>query len=115
MTPMTTLFDPLKLGSLHLPNRIVMAPLTRLRAAEPVNVPNRLMAEHYAQRADAGLIITEGVPVSPQAVGYANVPGMWNTEHVDGWRLVTDAIHAAGGRVFTQLWHVGRVSDPEHL
>ena len=112
---MPNLFDPLQLGSVHLPNRIVMAPLTRLRAAEPVHVPNRLMEEYYAQRAGAGLIITEGVPVSPQAVGYPNVPGLWTTEQVAGWRRVTDAIHAAGGRVFTQLWHVGRISDPEHL
>jgi 2,4-dienoyl-CoA reductase-like NADH-dependent reductase (Old Yellow Enzyme family) len=112
---MPTLFDPLLLGSVHLPNRIVMAPLTRLRAGAPVHVPNRLMAEYYAQRADAGLIITEGVPVSPQAVGYASVPGIWTSEQVAGWRLVTGAVHAAGGRIFMQLWHVGRISDPSHL
>jgi 2,4-dienoyl-CoA reductase-like NADH-dependent reductase (Old Yellow Enzyme family) len=112
---MHTLFDPLQLGSVHLSNRIVMAPLTRLRAGQPLHVPNRLMAEYYAQRAEAGLIITEGVPVSPQAVGYPNVPGLWTAEQVAGWRLVTDAVHAAGGRMFTQLWHVGRISDPEHL
>ena len=112
---MPTLFDPLLLGSVHLPNRIVMAPLTRLRAGAPVHVPNRLMAEYYAQRADAGLIITEGVPVSPQAVGYLNVPGIWTSEQVAGWRLVTHAVHAAGGRIFMQLWHVGRISDPAHL
>ena len=112
---MPTLFDPLLLGSLELPNRIVMAPLTRLRAGAPVHVPNRLMAEHYAQRASAGLIITEGVPVSPQGVGYPNVPGIWNPEQVTGWRLVTDAVHAAGGRMYMQLWHVGRISDPDHL
>lgn len=112
---MPTLFDPVLLGSVHMPNRIVMAPLTRLRAGAPVHVPNRLMAEYYAQRADAGLIITEGVPVSPQAVGYRNVPGIWTSEQVAGWRLVTDAVHAAGGRLFMQLWHVGRISDPAHL
>lgn len=112
---MPTLFDPLFLGSVQLPNRIVMAPLTRLRAGAPVHVPNRLMAEHYVQRASAGLIISEGVPVSPQAVGYQNVPGIWSPEQVAAWRLVTDAVHAAGGRIFMQLWHVGRISDPQHL
>ena len=112
---MHTLFDPLTLGDVHLPNRVVMAPLTRLRAAAPVSVPNRLMAEYYVQRASAGLIITEGVPVAPQAVGYPNVPGLWSSEHVAGWRRITDAVHQAGGRVFTQLWHVGRISDPHYL
>ena len=112
---MPTLFDPTTLGDIDLPNRVVMAPLTRLRAASPVNVPNRLMAEYYVQRASAGLIITEGVPVSPQAVGYPNVPGIWNREQVAGWRLVTDAVHRAGGRVFAQLWHVGRISAPDYL
>ncbi|MDM0117472.1 alkene reductase [Variovorax sp. J22R133] len=112
---MPTLFDPVQLGSLHMPNRIVMAPLTRLRAGAPAHVPNRLMAEYYAQRADAGLIISEGVPVSPQAVGYLNVPGVWTAEQLAGWRLVTHAVHAAGGRIFMQIWHVGRISDPAHL
>jgi 2,4-dienoyl-CoA reductase-like NADH-dependent reductase (Old Yellow Enzyme family) len=112
---MQTLFDPLRIGDLHLPNRIIMAPLTRLRAPGPGAVPNRLMAEYYAQRASAGLIISEGVPVSQDAVGYPNVPGLWTAEQVHGWRLVTDAVHKAGGRIFTQLWHVGRISDPEHL
>jgi 2,4-dienoyl-CoA reductase-like NADH-dependent reductase (Old Yellow Enzyme family) len=112
---MPTLFDPLTLGDLRLPNRIVMAPLTRLRAPGAGAVPNRLMAKYYAQRASAGLIISEGVPVSQQAVGYPNVPGIWSAEQIDGWRLVADAVHEAGGRIFTQLWHVGRISDPEHL
>lgn len=112
---MTTLFDPLKIGALHLPNRIVMAPLTRLRAAEPVHVPNAVMAEYYAQRASAGLLISEGVPVSPDGVGYPNVPGLWSAEQVAGWKVVTDAVHRAGGRIVAQLWHVGRISDPSLL
>lgn len=112
---MTTLFDPLQIGDLHLPNRIVMAPLTRLRAADPVHVPNALMAEYYAQRASAGLLISEGVPVSPDGVGYQNVPGLWSDEQVAGWKQVTDAVHRAGGRIVAQLWHVGRISDPSLL
>ncbi len=112
---MTTLFDPLQIGALHLPNRIVMAPLTRLRAADPVHVPNALMAEYYAQRASAGLLISEGVPVSPEGVGYPNVPGLWTDEQVAGWKQVTDAVHRAGGRIVAQLWHVGRISDPSLL
>jgi 2,4-dienoyl-CoA reductase-like NADH-dependent reductase (Old Yellow Enzyme family) len=107
------LFDPLAIGELRLPNRVVMAPLTRLRA--PGGVPNAMMAQYYAQRASAGLIISEGVPVSQEALGYPHVPGIWTREQVDGWRLVTDAVHRAGGRIFTQLWHVGRVSDPGYL
>lgn len=112
---MPTLFDPLQIGSLRLPNRIVMAPLTRLRAADPVHVPNALMAEYYTQRASAGLLISEGVPVSPDGVGYQNVPGLWTDEQVSGWKQVTDAVHRAGGRIVAQLWHVGRVSDPSLL
>ncbi|WP_088958779.1 alkene reductase [Variovorax sp. HW608] len=112
---MPSLFDPLSLGSVQLPNRIVMAPLTRLRAAAPVHVPNQFMAQYYVQRASAGLIITEGVPVSPQAIGYPNVPGIWTKEQVAGWRRISDAVHTAGGRMFMQLWHVGRISDPQYL
>jgi len=112
---MPTLFDPLQIGSLRLPNRIVMAPLTRLRAADPVHVPNALMAEYYTQRASAGLLISEGGPVSPDGVGYQNVPGLWTDEQVSGWKQVTDAVHRAGGRIVAQLWHVGRVSDPSLL
>jgi 2,4-dienoyl-CoA reductase-like NADH-dependent reductase (Old Yellow Enzyme family) len=108
---MPTLFDPLRLGDLELPNRIVMAPLTRLRAG-PTQIPNALMAEYYAQRASAGLLITEGVPVSPQGVGYQGVPGIWSQEQVEGWKQVTRAVHDRDGRIFIQLWHVGRVSDP---
>ena len=108
---MPTLFDPLVVGDLELPNRVVMAPLTRLRAG-PTQIPNALMAEYYAQRASAGLLITEGVPVTPQGVGYQGVPGIWSQAQVEGWKQVTKAVHDKGGRIFIQLWHVGRVSDP---
>ena len=108
---MPTLFDPLKVGALTLPNRIIMAPLTRARAGVP-RVPNALMAEHYAQRASAGLIISEATSVTPAGVGYEDTPGIWSDEQVEGWKLVTDAVHKAGGRIFMQLWHVGRISDP---
>ncbi len=111
---MTTLFDPLVLGDLVLPNRIVMAPLTRLRAGAS-QIPNAMMADYYAQRASAGLIISEGVPVSPQGVGYAGVPGIWSKAQVEGWKRVTRAVKAAGGRIFMQIWHVGRISDPVFL
>ena len=111
---MPTLFDPLRLGDLHLPNRVIMAPLTRLRAG-PTQIPNAMMAEYYRQRATAGLIISEGVPVSPQGVGYAGVPGIWSQEQVEGWKQVTRAVHAEGGRIFMQIWHVGRISDPSLL
>jgi len=112
---MATLFDPLKLGDLELPNRIVMAPLTRSRAVGGSRVPNALMAEYYVQRASAGLILSEATAVTPQGVGYADTPGIWSDEQVAGWKLVTDAVHKAGGRIFLQLWHVGRISDPYFL
>jgi NADPH2 dehydrogenase len=111
---MPTLFDPLKLGELVLPNRIIMAPLTRSRAGVS-RMPNELMAEYYAQRAQAGLIITEATVVSPLGVGYAETPGVWSDQQVEGWKLTTRAVHAAGGRIFLQLWHVGRISDPRFL
>jgi 2,4-dienoyl-CoA reductase-like NADH-dependent reductase (Old Yellow Enzyme family) len=111
---MPSLFDPLKLGALTLPNRIIMAPLTRARAGT-VRVPNALMAEYYAQRASAGLILSEATSVTPQGVGYADTPGIWSEEQVAGWKLVTEAVHKAGGRIFLQLWHVGRISDPIFL
>ena len=111
---MTTLFDPLKLGDLSLPNRIIMAPLTRSRAGAG-RIPNHLMAEYYAQRASAGLILSEATVVSPMGIGYADTPGIWALEQVEGWRLTTQAVHRAGGRIFLQLWHVGRVSDPRFL
>jgi 2,4-dienoyl-CoA reductase-like NADH-dependent reductase (Old Yellow Enzyme family) len=109
-----TLFDPLEVGDLKLPNRVLMAPLTRCRASEG-RVPNALMAEYYAQRASAGLIISEATSVTPLGVGYPDTPGIWSREQVEGWKLVTRAVHDAGGRVFLQLWHVGRMSDPSYL
>jgi 2,4-dienoyl-CoA reductase-like NADH-dependent reductase (Old Yellow Enzyme family) len=112
---MTTLFDPLKVGALQLPNRIVMAPLTRSRAIGEGRVPNALMAEYYTQRASAGLILSEATAVTPMGVGYANTPGIWSDEQVEGWKQVTAAVHQAGGRIFLQLWHVGRISDPIFL
>ncbi|MDP3749001.1 MAG: alkene reductase [Phenylobacterium sp.] len=111
---MPTLFDTLRVGDLTLPNRILMAPLTRSRAGES-RIPNDTMAEYYRQRASAGLIISEGVPVSPMGVGYTGVPGVWSAEQVEGWRRVTSAVKAAGGRIFMQIWHVGRISDPSLL
>jgi 2,4-dienoyl-CoA reductase-like NADH-dependent reductase (Old Yellow Enzyme family) len=111
---MPTLFDPLQAGEFKLSNRIIMAPMTRCRA-DTGHVPNALMAEYYKLRAEAGLIISEGVPVSPQGVGYPNVPGLWNEAQVAGWRLVTQAVHQAGGQIVAQLWHVGRISDPVYL
>lgn len=111
---MSDLFEPIRLGELCLPNRVVMAPLTRCRAAAG-RVPNALMAEYYAQRAAAGLILSEATCVSADGVGYPDTPGIWSAAQVAGWRQVTDAVHAAGGRIMLQLWHVGRVSDPELL
>jgi 2,4-dienoyl-CoA reductase-like NADH-dependent reductase (Old Yellow Enzyme family) len=111
---MTTLFDPIQIGDLTLPNRIFMAPLTRSRAGDQ-RVPNALMAKYYAERASAGLILSEATSVTPQGLGYAATPGIWSQEQVEGWKLVTDAVHKAGGHIFLQLWHVGRVSDPMFL
>src|SRR5271170_4098173 len=111
---MPNLFEPLKVGDLHVPNRIFMAPLTRSRAGLE-RLPNHLMAQYYAQRASAGLIVSEATVVSPLGIGYADTPGIWSLEQVEGWRLTTRAVHAAGGRIFLQLWHVGRVSDPSFL
>ncbi len=111
---MPDLFTPLKLGDLDLPNRIVMAPLTRCRAVED-RVPNPLMKEYYVQRASAGLILSEATAVTPKGVGYPNTPGIWSEAQIEGWRNITDAIHQAGGRIFMQLWHVGRVSHPSYL
>lgn len=104
------LFTPIQVGALTLPNRIILAPLTRSRAGQPGDVPTPLMAEYYAQRASAGLIISEATNISEVAMGYALTPGIYSPEQVDGWRLVTDAVHAAGGRIFLQLWHCGRMS-----
>jgi 2,4-dienoyl-CoA reductase-like NADH-dependent reductase (Old Yellow Enzyme family) len=111
---MPTLFDPLDVGPLRLPNRIVMAPLTRSRAGAG-RVPVALMAEYYAQRASAGLILSEATSVEPMGVGYADTPGIWSDEQVAGWARVTDAVHRVGGRIALQLWHVGRISHPMFL
>lgn len=111
----TTLFTPLNLGNLVLKNRIIMAPLTRGRAENPGRVPNDLMVEYYAQRASAGLILTEATAVTPGGVGYANTPGIWSDEQVEGWKKITQAVHQKGGVIFLQLWHVGRISHAMFL
>ncbi|MCX7563265.1 alkene reductase [Xanthomonadaceae bacterium XH05] len=105
---MASLFDPLIAGALHLPNRIVMAPLTRNRS--PNGVPGAMVETYYAQRASAGLIVSEGVAITHQGQGYADVPGLYEPAQLEGWRRVTAAVHAAGGRIVAQLWHVGRIS-----
>jgi N-ethylmaleimide reductase len=110
---MEPLLTPITLGTLQLPNRIVMAPMTRCRALG--NVANPLMARYYSQRADAGLIITEGTSPSPNGLGYARIPGVFSPEQIAGWKTVTDAVHAAGGRIFVQLMHTGRVGHPANL
>ncbi|NLH79785.1 MAG: alkene reductase [Phyllobacteriaceae bacterium] len=111
---MSQLFSSLSIGDLVLPNRIVMAPLTRCRA-DVGRVPNALMAEYYAQRASAGLILSEATAVTPTGCGYPDTPGLWSDAQIEGWKGVTSAVHAKGGRIFAQLWHVGRISDPVHL
>ncbi len=111
---MHTLFTPTHLGSIDIQNRIIMAPLTRARAGVK-RIPNDLMVEYYSQRASAGLILTEATSISPMGVGYAETPGIWNEEQVQGWRKITDAVHARGGKIVMQLWHVGRISDPIFL
>ncbi|MFZ5441293.1 MAG: alkene reductase [Myxococcota bacterium] len=113
MTNAPNLFSPWTLGRLTLPNRVVMAPMTRSRAIG--NVPNELMAKYYAQRAEAGLIITEGTSPSPDGLGYARIPGLFDAAQVAGWKKVTDAVHAAGSRIVVQLMHTGRVGHPDNL
>ncbi len=105
---MASLFDPITVGTLSLPNRIVMAPLTRNRS--PNAIPTDLAVTYYAQRASAGLLITEATAITHQGQGYADVPGLYAPEQIAGWRKITDAVHAAGGRIYVQLWHVGRIS-----
>ena len=107
------LFNPHSLCSISLQNRVVMAPMTRSRATG--NIPNSLMAEYYGQRSSAGLIITEGTSPSPNGLGYARIPGIFSPEQREGWRLVTDAVHAGGGRIFIQLMHAGRVGSRLNL
>lgn len=108
------LLDPIAVGELKLPNRVWMAPLTRLRGTVD-HLPTPVMAEYYRQRASAGLILSEGTPVSPMGVGYPQVPGIWSAEQVARWRPVTQAVHEEGGRIFAQIWHVGRISAPVFL
>lgn len=109
---MTTLFDELKIGDLTIKNRIIMAPLTRMRSTQPGDIPNLLNATYYAQRASAGLIISEATQISQQGKGYPATPGIYSKEQIDGWKLVTNAVHEKGGKIFLQLWHVGRISHP---
>lgn len=110
--PGTELFSSYRLGGLTLPNRIVMAPMTRNRAVDG-NVPHSAASRYYSQRASAGLLVAEATQVTPQGVGYIRTPGLHSGEQVEAWRQVTDAVHAAGGRIFSQLWHVGRISHPD--
>jgi hypothetical protein len=112
---MPTLFDPITVGALTLRNRIMMAPLTRTRALDGSRVPAPLAIEYYAQRASAGLIMTEATSVEAMGVGYPNTPGIWSDEQTEGWKPIVDAVHAKGGTIFLQLWHVGRISDPFFL
>lgn len=112
---MTTAFDPIDLSGIQLANRVVMAPMTRNRAFGPGRAPTAATAEYYAQRASAGLIVTEGTQPSPQGQGYPDTAGLHNAEQISGWRRVTDAVHAAGGRIFVQLMHAGRISHPALL
>lgn len=104
------LFNPIHLGELTLRNRIVLPPLTRCRSEQPGDIPGDLMVEYYRQRASAGFIITEGTQIEPRGQGYAWTPGIYTREQIDGWKKVTDSVHQAGGIIFCQLWHVGRVS-----
>jgi 2,4-dienoyl-CoA reductase-like NADH-dependent reductase (Old Yellow Enzyme family) len=112
---MPSLFDPIKLGAMTLPNRIWMAPLTRTRALEGSRVPAPLAIEYYAQRAGAGLIMTEATSVEAMGVGYPSTPGIWSDAQTEGWKPIVEAVHKKGGHIFLQLWHVGRISDPLYL
>jgi N-ethylmaleimide reductase len=111
---MTTLFTPLQLFDITLQNRIFMAPMTRMRSMQPGNIPYELNAEYYAQRASAGLIISEATQISQQGQGYPGTPGIHSSKQIEGWKLVTDAVHRKGGKIFLQLWHVGRISHSSH-
>lgn len=108
---MTTLFDPIRLGDIEAPNRIFMAPMTRARGTQD-HVPTSIMAQYYAQRASAGLIISEAIGISQQGLGWPFATGLWSDEQVAGWLRVTEAVHAAGGRIIAQLWHMGRTVHP---
>ena len=111
---MPTLFDPIKLGSMDAPNRVLMAPLTRARATRE-GVPTKLAATYYAQRAGAGLIISEATGISREGLGWPFAPGLWTEAQTEGWKPVTEAVHRAGGRIVAQLWHMGRVVHPDFL
>jgi 2,4-dienoyl-CoA reductase-like NADH-dependent reductase (Old Yellow Enzyme family) len=111
---MSNLLQPLRLGELELPNRIIMAPLTRCRSSAE-RVPNALMRDYYVQRASAGLILSEATSVTPMGVGYPDTPGVWSNDQIEGWKLITRSVHEAGGRIMLQLWHVGRLSHPFYL
>jgi N-ethylmaleimide reductase len=111
---MPTLFDPIQLGAVAAPNRILMAPLTRGRSSRE-HVPSDLMPTYYAQRAGAGLIISEATGISQEGLGWPFAPGIWTDEQTEAWRPVTQAVHAAGGRIFLQLWHMGRLVHPDFL
>lgn len=111
---MTSLFTPLTIGDLTLANRVIMAPLTRMRSQQPGNIPHALNAQYYAQRAGAGLIIAEATQISPQGQGYPATPGIYSAEQVAGWQLVTQAVHNKGSHIFLQLWHTGRVSHSSY-
>ena len=109
---MPSLFDPITLGAIHAPNRILMAPLTRTRATAD-HVPTEMMIEYYRQRASAGLIISEATGISRLGLGWPNAPGLWTREQVEAWKPVTEAVHQAGGRIVAQLWHMGRLARPD--
>jgi len=113
MSVTTNLFTPTQLAGHSLAHRVVMAPMTRARSIQPGDIPNAMNARYYAQRASAALIVTEATQISPQGKGYSFTPGIYSREQVAGWRLVTDAVHAEGGKIFLQLWHVGRMSHPD--
>src|SRR5882757_3403600 len=113
MSKHSLLFTPSVLAGRVLPHRVVMAPMTRARSTQPGDVPNAMNARYYAQRASAALIVTEATQVSPQGKGYSFTPGIYSAEQVAGWRPVTQAVHTAGGRIFLQLWHVGRMSHSD--
>lgn len=111
---MQSLFDGIKVGEVELKNRIIMAPLTRCRC-DPGYVPSEIMIEYYRQRASAGMIIAEATAVGPLGIGYPNSPGIWSDEQIKAWKKITDAVHQEGGKIFLQVWHVGRISDPIYL
>jgi len=108
---MPTLFDPIRLGTIECPNRVLMAPLTRTRGTRD-HAPTSLMAEYYGQRASAGLIISEAIGITQQGLGWPFATGLWRADQIAGWRQITDVVHAAGGRIIAQLWHMGRMVHP---